>query len=98
MIRILILLFPYLLFSQIQIDKVQHFIAGGIIAGGTFVTINAITDKRGLSIAAGVLSSCAAGYVKEYYWDRKFGGTVSRADFLYTCAGGITVSFVIIIK
>jgi hypothetical protein len=62
---------------MISIDKQAHFYSGFAIAALLYPYI----------FLWGLVVASVIGYLKEYAWDRRFGGTVDRNDFLSTVAG-----------
>lgn len=86
----LILLFPFLLKSQID-DNTLHVYAGcGISVLTSQITFHVITEERwGISLFAGGIAAYTAGLVKENVWDASGRGTQDYWDILATTHGGL---------
>lgn len=73
---------------NIGIDKLYHFVAGGLVAGAVF----AISKNVGYSIAA----STVAGIGKEVY-DNNNHGDVDLWDAIATILGGIVAMVIAVL-
>lgn len=88
--RILILiLFPFILKSQID-DKTLHVYAGcGISILTSQITFHVLTKERfGVSLFAGGIAAYTVGIVKENIWDASGRGTQDYWDIVATTHGG----------
>ena len=86
---LILLLLPTLSFTQIQPDKVKHFVAGAVIGGTTqFLTYKA-TGNKNTAFFVGLGASTLAGVAKELY-DKQGHGTPDIKDAVWTSIGGLT--------
>jgi hypothetical protein len=82
-------------------DKVYHLIAGLLICTLTGLALYYLGCTANFSKGAGLLSSFAAGIVKETYDSVKAKAfnvrTWNMFDFLATCVGGFAGVFILIV-
>jgi hypothetical protein len=82
-------------------DKVYHLIAGLLICTLTGLALYHLGCTANFSKGAGLLSSFAAGIVKETYDSVKAKAfnvrTWNMFDFLATCVGGFAGVFILIV-
>ena len=90
---LLLAIIPSLSFSQLQQDKVKHFVAGSLISASTYyITYNKTHDKKKAflySLSAGILS----GLAKEIH-DIKTTGFDPK-DILATSSGSLVTLLII---
>lgn len=74
-----------------QRDKKLHLLAGFASALVAAYLAHRLGLSDPLASLVGVLAACAAGWVKEYRYDKKRPEkhTVDRMDFKVTCYGGL---------
>jgi len=97
---LLFFLIPFLSQSQIQPDKVKHFVAGTVISyTSSFVSYKLGASKK-QAIFIGFGTAILAGLGKEIYDKTTGKGQPSFADFAWTGVGSMagTVTFVFTIK
>jgi hypothetical protein len=82
---LLILLFPFLSFSQ----DWKHFVAGGIIGYATSEIVFYKTKNEAVSVWTGFGMATGAGFAKEGL-DKIRGGRFSGGDIYYSSDGGMT--------
>lgn len=86
---LILLLLPTLSFTQIQPDKVKHFVAGAVIGGTTqYLTYKATNNKK-TALFVGLGVSTLAGVTKELY-DKQGHGTPDVKDAVWTSLGGLS--------
>ena len=87
------LLFTTISFSQIEYDKVQHFVAGSVISTTTYWVTRDITKDKSTAFWVGLGSGTLAGITNELF-DVSQGYRFDWADLGYTIAGSLTVTFI----
>lgn len=83
--------------SWIGRDKLLHFAAGSVLAGGGYGVSALVLEKRQTRAAAGLAVSLSASAAKEWR-DRSHGGTASWRDFAWGSVGaaaGVTIAWII---
>ncbi len=85
----LFVLLPALSFTQIQPDKVKHFVAGAVIGGTTQYLTYKATGNKNTAFFVGLGVSTLAGVAKELY-DKQGHGTPSVKDAVWTSLGGVS--------
>jgi hypothetical protein len=72
--------------GQIQVDKLEHFVAGALVSGTTQLLVYHFTDNRCQSMLIGFGAGLFAGIAKEFY-DLKGHGYFSYKDLFWTALG-----------
>lgn len=90
-----LLLFPLLCYGQIAVDKQQHFMVGGMIAGATYQITYTKTGNRSKALLYSVLSSAIIGTAKELADSRQVNDRFDPKDLAATVGGGIAGTVVI---
>lgn len=79
-------------------DDNLHYLAGYGISAGASYTMYFLTDKPGLSLAAGFLTATAAGIIKETIHDKYLKlGNPDILDATSTAWGGLVANITIIV-
>ena len=97
---LIILLIPFLSYSQIPSDKQDHFVAGAAISTLTYIVVAETTKNKKKAFWYSLGVSTLAGLTKELIDENKYKGFDSK-DLLATSLGGFTVSItfqIILIK
>ena len=81
--------------AQIQDDKKLHFAAGAIASGIGYEYVYSKTQNKQQALAAGILTSIAAGIGKEIYDSLQKKNQFDQHDVAATVLGGVSFSFVI---
>ena len=87
-ILLLILLTSQLSYSQIQDDKIKHFVGGVFISGVTNMIVYNQTHNRKLAFWSGLTAGILAGIGKELVDERKYKGWDNK-DLACTISGAI---------
>ena len=90
---IMFLLFTTISYSQIQYDKVQHFVAGSVISSTTYWVTRDITKDKKTAFWVGLGSGTLAGVANELF-DVSQGYRFDWADLGYTVLGSLTVTLI----
>ena len=78
-----------------QKDKIQHLVAGFVIAIATYLIVMLLFKSSNDAIYISIFMSALAGYVKERY-DISQGRKADWKDFLATVSGGIIATLFIV--
>ena len=81
--------------AQIQDDKKLHFAAGAIASGIGYEYVYSKTQNKEQALAAGILTSIAAGIGKEIYDSLQKKNQFDQHDVAATVLGGVSFSLVI---
>ena len=81
--------------AQIQDDKKLHFAAGAIASGIGYEYVYSKTQNKQQALAAGILTSIAAGIGKEIYDSLQKKNQFDQHDVAATVLGGVSFSLVI---
>jgi putative lipoprotein len=81
--------------AQIQDDKKLHFAAGAIASGIGYEYVYSKTQNKEQALAAGILTSIAAGIGKEIYDSLQKKNQFDQHDVAATVLGGVSFSIVI---
>ena len=81
--------------AQIQDDKKLHFAAGALASAVGYEYVYSKTQNKEHALAAGILTSIAAGIGKEIYDSLQKKNQFDQHDVAATVLGGISFSFVI---
>ena len=92
-----ILLFPFTLSAQMT-DDTKHRIAGNLISYGTSEIVFQVTKKQGLAVVTGFVTGVTAGLVKEYIYDKNYGGTVDKWDAVSTGFGSALGTIIFVVR
>ena len=76
-------------FTKIPFDKKLHILGGAIASIGTLTVLADWSVPRQTSVALGLILATLVAFFKEYYWDKKYNGTVEKLDVAYTMFGAI---------
>lgn len=80
------------LYSQIESDKLSHFLGG--YSGGAFAYEYTYqkTNNRNKAFVGGLLGSLVVGSAKEFYDSKQLNNSFDKNDLLATFTGGLIVS------
>ena len=81
--------------AQIQDDKKLHFAAGAIASSIGYEYVYSKTQNKEQALAAGILTSIAAGIGKEIYDSLQKKNQFDQHDIAATVLGGVSFSLVI---